>query len=58
MVCNFYTGKFKVVSYNSVNGYVTVKPISLNSEYDTYQIKVIKRNGKWMVDDVISRYED
>jgi len=55
---DIYTGKFKVVSYNSANGYVTVKPISLNSEYDTYQIKVIKTNGKWMVDDVISRYEE
>lgn len=55
---DIYTGKFKVVSYNSVNGYVTVKPISLNTEYDTYQIKVIKTNGKWMVDDVISRYEE
>ena len=55
---DIYIGKFKAINYNSANGYVTVKPISLNSEYDTYQIKVIKRNGKWMVDDVISRYED
>ena len=49
---DFYTGKFKAVNYNSSTGYVTVKPTQFDSESDTYRIKVIKSNGKWMVDDV------
>lgn len=49
---DLYTGKFKAVNYNSSTGYVTVKPTQFDSESDTYRIKVIKSNGKWMVDDV------
>ena len=49
---DLYTGKFKAVNYNSSTGYVTVKPTQFDSESDTYRIKVIKSNGKWMIDDV------
>ena len=49
---DLHTGKFKAVNYNSSTGYVTVKPTQFDSESDTYRIKVIKSNGKWMVDDV------
>lgn len=49
---DLYTGKFKAVNYNSSTGYVTVKPTQFDSESDTYRIKVIKSNDKWMIDDV------
>ena len=49
---DLHTGKFKAVNYNSSTGYVTVKPTQFDSESDTYRIKVIKSNGKWMIDDV------
>ena len=49
---DLYTGKFKAVNYDSSTGYVTVKPTQFDSESDTYRIKVIKSNDKWMIDDV------
>ena len=55
---DIYTGKFEVKNYNSSNGYVIVKPVGFDSEYDMYIIEVIKLNDKWMVDGVVSRHEE
>lgn len=54
---DFYTGKFKATNYNSSTSYVTVKPIQSFSN-ESYKIKVIKSNGKWMVDDVVPWWKE
>ena len=54
---DLYTGKFKATNYNSSTGYVTVKP--LQSVFnDSYKIKVIKVNSKWMIDDVVPWWKE
>lgn len=56
-----YQGPFRATDYNSKTGYVTLKPVpsKIGKMYSEsiYKIKVIKVNGKWMVDDVISPNE-
>lgn len=56
-----YQGPFRATNYNSETGYVTLKPVpsKIGKMYSEsiYEIKVIKVNGKWMVDDVISPNE-
>ncbi|WP_369712641.1 hypothetical protein AB8B23_10115 [Leptotrichia sp. HSP-342] len=54
---DLYTGKFKATNYNPSTGYVTVKPIQSFSN-ESYKIKVIKSNGKWMVDDVVPWWKE
>lgn len=56
-----YQGPFEATNYDSNTGYVTLKPVptKIGKMYATerYKIKVIKVNGKWMIDDVISPNE-
>lgn len=54
---DLYTGKFKATNYNSSTSYVTVKPRQSFSN-ESYKIKVIKSNGKWMVDDVVPWWKE